>query len=215
MIPCRTTRHSHHSPHVDLVCMNCVIVIGKRVLRSTHHQHTWHELQKEPLNKRWHYVSGWRPAKEQDRNLKPFFTRAKIRFIIKVEEVQNSGYQLFTPNTSKLIVSYLKCTFKTQTVVQTDSDTKIIVKRRYFPSSGTANDVGGMISASSRKNTVNDTRIEMQSVTWKKIVMDAIKINESIIGRDVCCVTADDYETITLRFSYKLQPSRGGELVKL
>lgn len=52
LIPCQTTQNSHHSPHVDLVCMNCVIVIGKRVLRSTHHQHTWHELQKQSLNKR-------------------------------------------------------------------------------------------------------------------------------------------------------------------
>lgn len=55
--------------------------------------------------------------------------------------------------------------FNTQTVVQTDSETKIIVKSRYFPSNGIANDVGGMISANSKKNTVNDTRIEMHNVT--------------------------------------------------
>lgn len=85
---------------------------------------------------------------------------------MKVEECAKFWLPTFcTPNTIKLIISYLKCTFKTQTVVQTDSETKIIVNRRYLPSSGTANDVGGMISASSRKNTVNDTRIEMQSVT--------------------------------------------------
>lgn len=46
--------------------------------------------------------------------------------------------------------------------------------------------------------------------------MDAIKINESIMGRDGCCVMADDYETITHRFSYKLlAASMDGELVKL
>lgn len=89
----------------------------------------------------------------------------KANIIIKVEECAKFWLPTFTPNTSTFIVSYLKCTFKTQTVVQTDSDTKIIVKRRYFPSSGTAKEVGGIISASSRKNTVNDTRIEMQSVT--------------------------------------------------
>ena len=53
----------------------------------------------------------------------------------------------------------------TPTVTQIDRVTKTIVKRRYFPSKGTANDVGGMISASSRKNTVNDSKIEMQRVT--------------------------------------------------
>lgn len=55
--------------------------------------------------------------------------------------------------------------FRTQTVVHTDSDTNIIVKRRYFPKRGTASDVGGIISANNRKNTVKETRIEMQSVT--------------------------------------------------
>lgn len=40
-----------------------------------------------------------------------------------------------------------------------------MVNSRYFPSRGTANEVGGIISASSRKNTVSDTRIEMHSVT--------------------------------------------------
>lgn len=58
-----------------------------------------------------------------------------------------------------------KWTFNTQTVVQTDNDTRIIVNSRYFPSNGIANDVGGIISASSKKNTVNDTRMLMQSVT--------------------------------------------------
>lgn len=56
--------------------------------------------------------------------------------------------------------------FSTQTVVHTDSDTRIIVNSKYFPSNGTAKDVGGIISASSKKNTVSDTRIEMQSVTF-------------------------------------------------
>lgn len=59
----------------------------------------------------------------------------------------------------------LKCILRTQTVVQTESDTKIIVNNKYFPKSGTANDVGGIISANNKKNTVNDTRIEMHNVT--------------------------------------------------
>jgi hypothetical protein len=44
--------------------------------------------------------------------------------------------------------------------------TKIIVNRRYFPNNGTAKEVGGIISASSKKNTVSDRRIDMQSVTF-------------------------------------------------
>lgn len=47
-----------------------------------------------------------------------------------------------------------------------ESVTRIIVKRRYLPSKGTASDVGGIISANSRKNTVNDTRMEMHNVTF-------------------------------------------------
>lgn len=50
-----------------------------------------------------------------------------------------------------------------QTVTQTLSETSIIVNSRYFPSKGIARDVGGMISARPRKNTVRDTRMEMQS----------------------------------------------------
>ena len=54
---------------------------------------------------------------------------------------------------------------RTPTVTQMESVISIMVKRRYLPKSGTAKEVGGMISASRRKNTVNDRRIEMQSVT--------------------------------------------------
>lgn len=36
-----------------------------------------------------------------------------------------------------------------------------MVKIKYFPNNGIASDVGGIISANSRKNTVSDTRIEM------------------------------------------------------
>lgn len=58
---------------------------------------------------------------------------------------------------------YLKCTLSMQTVTQTLSETSIIVNSRYFPSKGIARDVGGIISARPRKNTVRDTRMEMQS----------------------------------------------------
>ena len=46
-----------------------------------------------------------------------------------------------------------------------DNDTNIMVKSRYFPSKGTARDVGGIISANSKKNTVRESKMEIQSVT--------------------------------------------------
>ena len=48
-----------------------------------------------------------------------------------------------------------------------DNVTNIIVNRRYFPKSGTASDVGGIISAKSKKNTVSDSKIEIHRATWK------------------------------------------------
>ena len=42
---------------------------------------------------------------------------------------------------------------------------KIIVNKTNFPSKGTTSDVGGMISASRRKNTVNDKRMLMDKLT--------------------------------------------------
>ena len=41
------------------------------------------------------------------------------------------------------------------------------MKSTNFPSNGTTSDVGGMISASSKKNTVSDSRIEMERLTCK------------------------------------------------
>ena len=42
---------------------------------------------------------------------------------------------------------------------------RIIVNSTNFPSNGTTSDVGGMISANRRKNTVSDRRIEMDKLT--------------------------------------------------
>ena len=42
---------------------------------------------------------------------------------------------------------------------------RIMVKRTNLPRSGTTSEVGGMISASSRKNTVRESRIEIERET--------------------------------------------------
>lgn len=47
-------------------------------------------------------------------------------------------------------------------VTITEKVIRIMVKRRYFPSSGTASEVGGMISANKRKKTVRESRMEIQ-----------------------------------------------------
>lgn len=42
----------------------------------------------------------------------------------------------------------------------------IIVKSTNFPSNGTTNDVGGIISANSKKNTVNESKMDILNDTW-------------------------------------------------
>ena len=45
---------------------------------------------------------------------------------------------------------------------------RIIVNNTNFPKRGTTNDVGGMISANKRKNTVRDSRIDIERLTCKE-----------------------------------------------
>lgn len=45
----------------------------------------------------------------------------------------------------------------------------IIVNNTNLPSNGTTNEVGGMISANSRKNTVSDSRMDIDKLTWNII----------------------------------------------
>ena len=47
--------------------------------------------------------------------------------------------------------------------------TSIMVKSRYLPMSGTTSDVGGMISASSRKKTVSESRMEIHKVIFSPL----------------------------------------------
>lgn len=51
-------------------------------------------------------------------------------------------------------------------VMTTLRPTSIMVKSRYLPSSGNANEVDGMISEMSRKNMVWERRILMQSAIF-------------------------------------------------
>lgn len=78
-----------------------------------------------------------------------------------VSVLYKSG-KLYHPPCS-FVSNYLKFTFNTAIVTTTDRVTSIMVNSRYLPKRGTVRDVGGMISASSRKNTVNDSRILIHS----------------------------------------------------
>lgn len=57
---------------------------------------------------------------------------------------------------------------RTHTVIKMDNVTRIMVNSKYFPNNGIAKEVGGIISASNKKNTVSDKRIEEHSDTCKQ-----------------------------------------------
>ena len=44
---------------------------------------------------------------------------------------------------------------------------RIMVNRTNLPRRGTTREVGGMISANRRKNTVSERRMEMERLTWR------------------------------------------------
>ena len=48
---------------------------------------------------------------------------------------------------------------------------RIMVKRTNLPRRGTTSEVGGMISANSKKNTVRESKILMERLTWKFLVL--------------------------------------------
>ena len=62
-----------------------------------------------------------------------------------------------------------KCTFNTITVTRMERVTRIIVNRRYLPIRGTTSDVGGISSANSKKNTVNESKILTQRAIFSPL----------------------------------------------
>lgn len=71
-----------------------------------------------------------------------------------------------TQGASLCVTGERKLTFKTAIVMTTDRVHNNIVKSKYLPNRGTVMEVGGMISTNSRKKTVKESRIEMQSDTF-------------------------------------------------
>ena len=57
---------------------------------------------------------------------------------------------------------------RTTTVTHILNVSNIIVNKTNLPSKGTTSEVGGIISASSRKNTVSDSKMLMERLTWNE-----------------------------------------------
>ena len=65
----------------------------------------------------------------------------------------------------------LKWMLRTTTVTQILKVSRIMVNRTNLPRRGTTREVGGMISASRRKNTVRERRMLMERLTLTKTVL--------------------------------------------
>ena len=65
---------------------------------------------------------------------------------------------------------------------------RIMVKRTNLPRRGTTREVGGIISARRRKNTVRESRMEMDSETWtimmKVVAMIMIVVTMVLVMRE-------------------------------
>ena len=61
-----------------------------------------------------------------------------------------------------------KWMLSTTTVTQMLNVSRIMVKRTNLPRRGTTREVGGMISANRRKNTVSESRMLIERLTLKK-----------------------------------------------
>ena len=72
---------------------------------------------------------------------------------------------LLTQGDIRWVCGDRKWMLSTTTVTQMLKVSRIMVKRTNLPRRGTTREVGGMISASRRKNTVRDRRMEMERLT--------------------------------------------------
>ena len=63
----------------------------------------------------------------------------------------------------------LKWMLRTTTVTQILKVSRIMVKRTNLPRRGTTREVGGMISASRRKNTVRERRMLIERLTFSPL----------------------------------------------
>lgn len=105
------------------------------VVWSSHNQQPWKNVYEDSTHPRCHYVRLGRPK-------------------VYIEHHHSYTYtkKIYYDNSNNYKFSYLNVS-------------RIIVNNTNLPSSGTTNDVGGIISASSRKNTVSDSRMDIDKLT--------------------------------------------------
>lgn len=68
----------------------------------------------------------------------------------------------------------------------------IIVNSTNFPNNGTTNEVGGIISANSKKNTVSESKIDMLNETWnerKETFLFVWETKRRMTHKNVCIYT--------------------------
>ena len=76
---------------------------------------------------------------------------------------------LLTQGDIKWVCGDLKWILSTTTVTQILKVSRIMVNRTNFPRRGTTKEVGGMISANKRKNTVRERRMLMARETFSPL----------------------------------------------
>ena len=79
-----------------------------------------------------------------------------------------------------------------------------MVKRTNLPRSGTTREVGGMISASSRKNTVSERRMEMERLTWTQSVIVNITLAPAF-QISVAMFSLHNDSIIKVRLEYRIE----------
>jgi hypothetical protein len=79
---------------------------------------------------------------------------------------KNCKNTVLTQGAIRCVAGDRKLTFNTAIVTTTENVTKTIVNNRYLPNSGTVKLVGGIISASNKKNTPNESMIDIDKLTY-------------------------------------------------
>lgn len=79
-----------------------------------------------------------------------------------------SMHHRFTQGAIECVDGVLKWILSTQTVAHTDTVIRIMVNTKYLPNRGIANEVDGIVSMSTDRKKINETKMEIVSVTYGK-----------------------------------------------
>lgn len=85
-----------------------------------------------------------------------------------------SIHQRLTQAGIECVDGVLKCILSTQTVAHTETVINIIVNTRYLPNKGIASEVEGIVSIKTDKKKINETKIDMVSVTCNLVQISVV-----------------------------------------